>query len=631
MPYLFELDIRNVINNWISRTSGIWETRLYGSLQTIFGDLTLRYDLPQITPDAVPSIKVGRDYYYCAESFAEMCNLPFSFYYNNTNFTLKINIGTWVNSLPVGNQHYLGKIIMLGILDGASNHTDYNRADRSTYGGIYYPERIKTLPTLEVKADDLDYGIMGFNDWSITLINNDGELDAKEYEGSLGRLIYVPTGGERSAGKVLAVGSVKDTTGSDEFTVNLTDIKRRLDTSDYCQYMTIKDYPFAATDLVDTDNPKMIPVYFNQHTKVQGICFNTEGDNGSYYHYLICYAPDNAHKLLRIDRVYYMDTDDDDNDIEVPITDYTVIYRDVSRNIAYISIPTATALGDSTDTPMDFYADIFAWSNQDVNEDEWLNGADLIRECVSMFAGYTYNRFNFNLSNWVIERKKVQDQGIHLSLKITDTTKVNDLITSICKSCLLRFQVRADELFDIRLDTANALPKYTVNKYLQFERVPSRSNENMFSWTKTTYGTMEDDRPIYKNTTRKTAIEDNTGVSDCKEDELIISDLSSVKKFSEHVLDRSQTVKQQIELKIPLEDELLEMDVNEALTAPSSRTDSKTAVYDILDFSKNLDDHTATITLRHRYTSTYDDDYVQGIICGDAIAATAISSFTHYI
>ena len=618
MPNLFEVDIAKVINRWTNRTAGIWETVLLGNERDIFGALTMNYVLPQITNDIVPSLRVGLDYYTLVESFVELYNKPFSFWKSGN--VLKVNVGKWINGEAFGYQSPFGKSIKLGYIEGFCDRVDYARADKSTYGGVFYDPRLSSLPTISTKMDDLTWGVQAFNDFSVTLINSDGGLNAKKYTGCLGRWIRTPDGGNRIDGKVFALGRIKSVTQGDDMTFGISDIKRKLDSSDYIRYFDAATYPNADEDIIKSDDPTPIPIYYNQRTGIEGICININEDNATYCDYVFCDARDADHHPLRVDRVYYKD--DDDND--VAITTYQVVLRDPVRGISYVRIPVA----DTSDTIL---VDAFCWHNTNRLDDPWLYGAELIKDVLVRLGGYKYDKYNFLLSNWEPESAKIVEQGIHLSLGIEDSAEINSLIGDICAACFCVFTVRPDELFDIRLDTEPTTPVYTIEQYDKIERSDSASLDLVFSWCKVTYGTNKDEEKTYNDTSMQTNIEDETGITQCKESSVIIADLESVKKYSSIILGRSKKVPEKVEIKFPLTYENIGIDIGHAVVAPVSGTSSIKAVYDVESISKDTNSDTATLTGRYRYSFEYEDSYVQGEICADIICAGSIPGASEYL
>ena len=618
MPYLFEVDINRVMRRWISRTRGIWETVLIGNQSDKFGALTLKYILEQIPDETVPSLRVALDYYTLVDSFEELDATPFSFRKDGNK--IQVNFGKWINGSPLGYQTPFGKSIKIGFIEGFCDRVDYKRDDKSTYGGVFYDPRLSTLPSLSSKADDFTWGVQAFNDFSVTLINTDGGLDGKEYAGSLGRIVKTPGGGDRSDGKVVALGRIKSATKGEGMSLNVEDMRRKLDASDYLRYFDAATYPNADEDLIKSGDSTPIPIYYGLRQGVEGKCINLNEDNATYMDYVFCDARDSGHHPLRVDRVYYKD--DDDND--VVITSYQAVLHDAERGIAYVRIPT----DDAPDTVL---IDFFGWHNPARPDNPWLYGSELIKDILVSLAGYKYDRYTFLLSNWEPESAKVVEQGLHLSLGIDDATEINSLIGDICNACFIVFTIRPDELFDIRLDTEPITPLYTVEPYERLERTDSSALDNVFSWVKITYGANKDDEQTYIDTSRKTDIEDETGITRCKEAEAIIGDLESAKKYGTIILDRAEDIPEMLELKFPVNDDNITMDFGHAVIAPVSSTSTVKAVYDITAISKDLNDNTAKLTGRYRYSFTYDDAYVQGELCGDTICAGSMPGATEHL
>lgn len=318
MPWLLHIHTAITPENCLWRYPGIPEIKLYGVVKAEYGKtiadkIFMVYEgVPQIHPDIIGSVRVGA--YDAAEtgSDAELFTTPGSFFYDYDAGAIRLNVARYDNGVAVeGHQTPIGQRIAIGIIVGFCDAVDYARGDLSTYSGIFHDPRIKSLPTLSAKMDDLEYGFQAFNDWSIALAGVDGAFEGVNHTGCIAKLIQLPEGGELSDGWVRAYGRIQKTTDGDDYSVSVGDIRRNGENYASCGRFSKDDFPY----LDDGDVGKVIPMYWNKQTAIEPICLNKTQDLSDspteVFRYCIGATPDSAHTIKRVDRVYSVGSDAD--------------------------------------------------------------------------------------------------------------------------------------------------------------------------------------------------------------------------------------------------------------------------------------------------------------------------------
>lgn len=324
-------------------------------------------------------------------------------------------------------------------------------------------------------------------------------------------------------------------------------------------------------------------------------------------------------------------TDNDDQDIEADVTGWTCKLYDKDTGIATVSIPASTE-SDGGTSPMSIYVDLFGWYNKTAGETKWLNAADIISTSLYMLAGYAYDANNFDLKNWEIEREKIKDDAIHLSPKIEDDVTINDFLNTIAQSALVILTNRSDSLFDIRLDSSDNLPSFTLDKNARMElQDVSEDNAELVSKLTITYGADTSRKQTYETSQDSVAEIEALNIINEKQFDMIISDTESVKRVASYIENRTKEKHPIVTFKLALTDELRSAWFTQSMYAPSSRDGSTMAAYDILGVSILLGDNQITITARHRWDVDFEEGYIQGVMVDDFICGEEIPAATENV
>ena len=306
MPWLLQINTTLTAENCLWRYPGIPEIKIFGVLESVLGDTTYKFEgVPQVHPDIIGSVRIDANESEQVYSDAELFVTPGSFFYDYDGGAIHLNLAKYDNGVAVeGYQSPIGKRVAIGIIVGYCDTVDYSRDDKSTYSGIFHDPRIKALPTLASKMDDLDYGFQAFNDWSVSLIGVDGEFEGIDRTGCIAKLIWLPEGGELADGKTSASGRIMKAADGDDYTLSVGDIRRNGENIASCGRFSKDDFPYLDKE----DAGKIIPMYWNKQTGIEPVCINKTEDlsesPASLVKYCIGATPDSAHAIKRVDRVY---------------------------------------------------------------------------------------------------------------------------------------------------------------------------------------------------------------------------------------------------------------------------------------------------------------------------------------
>lgn len=326
------------------------------------------------------------------------------------------------------------------------------------------------------------------------------------------------------------------------------------------------------------------------------------------------------------------DSDDNDGiDIEADVSKYSVKLVNVITGIATVSVPASIALADG-DSPMDIRIDLFGWYNTISTESKWLNAADIMADALYMFSGFRFDENSFDLINWQIEREKIRVLDVHLSPKIEDSKSVNDLLNEISQSSRVVITNRSDSLFDIRLDTEDNMPSFTLTQDdLLDAREWKDSESELVSKLTITYGTDSESKLTYTTKKSVTAQIEAENITKEMNYDFICSDEESVEKIASHIENRSIDIHKQYTFKFRATDDLRKAWFTQSFYGPKSRDGSQMAAFDILSISIPLGDTSITVIARHRWDVEYDYGYVQGALCGDFMCNDIMPAATEYI
>lgn len=225
---LAEFDKPIYPNDWQSDRAGVYKAVIYTpSLSfNINGEHCFYDGIPQVDVALIRLVRVGLTDLVLVDTNAELDDPD-----NGNCFFYEVNKDSGINTLYCNFADSIGTpfrppfdlSVKVGIIVGYSMGVDKHHADGAFYSNILYEPRIKKIPTISRKRDNLTYGVLRKSETTVTFFNNDGYFDNADFEGSYLRLYYLDSGDEIAEGTLIDTGIVNKTAKSnDEYNVTIT-------------------------------------------------------------------------------------------------------------------------------------------------------------------------------------------------------------------------------------------------------------------------------------------------------------------------------------------------------------------------------------------------------------------------
>lgn len=619
----------------ISYAPGIWMYPLDGITNLSIDGTECVYDgIAGESVTMIASVRNDLSDMIPVSSISELIETPDSYFYTldlEPTKMLLLNIG----SGGIGRQHYLGKSIVIGLIEGYISDVDDSREDGVYYNDIFYDTRVSKIPGISLRRDHLFYGAVQYASGSCSLNNSDGQLDDKDYLGSIIKIYGVPDGADRSAWGLMYTGVISSVNVGDEYQLNFTDPRTQLDTDLVPGEITI-----------GTDT-KLIPVGYNQITKQSivpieetdtHVTFAVCAGKGSAIGGSVDTARGVAHYPRSIDRIYMRSSDDtawvyyeenqirtvddaDGSETIVPVTG--LLSKNLYRGTVTILIDYAMN-GDEYE---EMVADYFGWHS--IGTDPALTGGEIILDMLIMFGAVQYSAANFDLQQLSVELLKIKTESRKVSYSITERKKLMDIITDIAYSCDMLVPVLSDGRIAMRVDTKTTTVRYIIPHSSNLKELSESTDlRDVVTATRITYGS-GDPKPVYQDTSNDATLAKRWRLHNTYEHETCLTDIESVKAKSDAILEQSNEPRKQTEWQIALDTENMLLDVVDAVIASRDRNGNR-AVYDIVSINKMPLEGIITIRGAQRYTLDQEEDYIQGTLLGNAFLGDAQYIITGY-
>lgn len=326
MPVILQIDAPLLPGVLRNKAPGVWEYPLSGVIEAIWGELKFNTsEVPMITPEVLTSVRVSRDELTPVDDIDSVCwrGVAGAYYYNASESVVDFNIAEYGNNVRRGWRPPWGKHIEIAIVVGASDGEDAYREDGIHYRGVKYPPLIGSLPEITRQRDNTTYGVIAYNEATVLQTNISGVYNNKSYKGCLVRLIDVPEGGEIDDGKIIISGMITNEDKSDTaYEVTIGDKRYQLDISFSTGALTKSQYP----DIEDEYVGKHYPFAWNNIVGYKTFKLNGKNKTTDTIQCCFCAAFDGDHKPKRVESVYINDSDDDDREYRIDITDLCAIY-----------------------------------------------------------------------------------------------------------------------------------------------------------------------------------------------------------------------------------------------------------------------------------------------------------------
>jgi len=416
---VFEIDIPGSISLWLNDSPGVWKYRYknkcttttynfqngafcYGSFENAgTGETGINAESRRIS-----SLVVNGEDYSLMSSYGNCRKNIYSFYFDPSESILYVN---FFDVLP-----WTTASIKAGITYGFATQAIY-------IDDIYYEPRLRSIPNISIRMDDLFYGTKKFSFGSVKLINEDGFFDAYGSLTLFGQACRAKLTGKLADGTLLGFNDMKtfytgyvqttDTTPR-EFTIGLGDRKDKIGRTLPVNFFSSATYP----DIKSNNVGKGIPLPWGTCRNITCICVNEE-DTPAPANYKFVVADIEQHSIKALDAVYI------DGVAESPTP--TLVY-DTSDNVAYFNI----ASGGNYDPGKLVTADIKGFDDSAARDGSGTlieDALDIIEDIFSSYLNISYNSDNFDTTEWGTEKNTDKNQGICIS----DNTSISDIINKI--------------------------------------------------------------------------------------------------------------------------------------------------------------------------------------------------------
>jgi hypothetical protein len=587
--FLCEIDLPITQSLFFSYSAGIYWIPLspnFGtggvSLTTDDG-YTMYYDDTYTNPlMRVGSIQVDGENYAVTTSISACESQNKSIYYDQSNYMCYCHFDGF--TIPWNHA------IRLGLILGFCDKTDKN--GNSYYDDIYYDPRIKSVPSLAKKRDNLFAGILQHLGGNITFINSDGYFEDLIASWNLfGQPIRIYAGFDGlsfSDFRQIYSGIIDDYTHDfDTFKINITDTRKFLS-----RKLPINQFSTSEFGYLSTDNAGVVkPIAWGNIRNAKTICVNETATTPSTYQFFIAditYNPINS-----VSNVYI------DNDTILSTTKWTL-----SGDSVYISTgaSTTTRAGDSiyvADNLANITVDFTAFSTNTL-------GMDVITNLLNDYAFISTETAvnNYDSTEWVTELAQSRQVGVYVDKE----KEINLIIKDICVAEDGVLIVLDDGRLTFRHDstTYNSARVIRTDEWINEPQIDYKRDEFLTS-VKIKYNKnqSEDGWQSYTNTDYESTGYEKYKTYEQKEFETILTSTTDVYAKTLNIMAKSKDIVPTIQRK--LKQQNIDLEIMDIITAEHGRTSDtvKTwADYRIIGITKDLNSAEDTWTMRWVQTAT---------------------------
>lgn len=472
---------------------GAWGYFDYGSS----GTGTLPAQLEQRKPILkVNSLGSDLGNFVQVESIEELRLLENTFYFDIDTQILYVNF-------PLSNPDPANySFLALGATKGYANIA-------GTYGNLYYEARIRNAPSISISKDNQFFGIVTYDEGSITLNNTDGELDNFRDEDFFGAYVRVLTSTSTSYEdfNIIYSGYLDSfSLSTRDLTIGMRDIRKLLEASVQKTLFSTSVYPYLDTGLKDT----LIPIAFGKILDAPATPLDSRDAQPNYTFKLADTSlyPIQSIGQVRVDGVK------------------------VAHSSANISSATFVLSSSVYSPGKKVTCDFNGYVKNGVLIE---NPLEIIEEMCSLIS-IPYNTFFFDTATW----ESVKNSGLPAcNLLISSPTQAISIINSLSSSIFGLFLITPEGKFTYKIKDTSAPIKrvievsqlltppaldYVSSSYLSSVRVGyARRYSSSYSY--------------FKNNTRETTLRDKYRVSKEVDFPTQLTNLADAEAYSETILD----------------------------------------------------------------------------------------------
>jgi hypothetical protein len=445
---LFEIGKGKVLNDalWIKHSMYVWKIpysweseKVTSSLKYGLGPLGAgtygvgsTSTLP-ISPNShvnlISTIEVDGDVFILATSLAACMTTPDSFYWDGDDQVLYVYYDGYIR----------GTAISVAITFGWATET-------LRFNGILFEGLIKSIPSVDVKQDNLFKSVVTFEGGEITLENTHGVFDTFEDEDIYGQQIKLKFGGDDLAYDdyvEVYTGYIEkfDTTRT-TMPISIKDERKNLQRKIPNNYYTLDDYPSINSSNIG----KAIGIGYGLINKLPAVCTNEE-DVTSLYSFK--FVDTTLHDVVSVDQVY--------------VENIAVAHTDGS-----ITAGTFT-LADSIYKPGQKVAVTF--HGYDIQ-----NPLDVIEDLLLIYAGTPYTSDFFNTTDWDALRSSLPDIGLFIG----ESEALMLTIGKITSSIFATMVVEGDGKINMKVVDLTKTPVKTIKRIEYLDDIKKVRNSDAY-------------------------------------------------------------------------------------------------------------------------------------------------------
>ncbi len=397
---LAELGFNITPSIWINHEAGIWCYVLTPDPPGVEDDYDIEgYYIPQNTfiYPTVKQVLVNSVKYTRCTSYASMYATDSSFFYDISTTKLYIHMAWW--------GHPQGKDIAVQAIYGFCNQID--PATDGYYNDIYYSPRLKEMPPVKKSKDVNFFGVLQFNDGTVSFNNEDGFFDDfkdKDIYGQTVTFLFGFGGYLYDDFLIVYVGYIEQPALSfTDFKLNLVDGRKYLSEKIPKNKVMLSEYPY----LSDSDEGALIPIAYGKIRNAEPICLDTDQTVPSFFTFL--FMDTEFHPAVSLDAVYI--TEDEE------VTEVTPVSINLAAGTFQLAAIIAAPDGNLLKVTCDFHGANIK------------NGLAVARDIMLLYCNKPFTEDYYDSGEWADAEGPAADIG----LLVDEATEVSELLGYISR------------------------------------------------------------------------------------------------------------------------------------------------------------------------------------------------------
>lgn len=412
---LFEISYQEVSTaNFFNYSFGVWYKRLYLDESRLFYDAfgnTGYYDYQFSELQNVLTVQVDGFAYTPADTLNDCLALESSIYWDGNEQLLYIHFEN--------HERPLNKDLQIDFIEGfANNHND---TTDNVYGGVYYKPLLKSIPKLKNSFDPLEFGILKYNSAKVGLENSEGEFDNwrnRKIFNTPARMKGAENPTSYSDFEEIYNGFISNDSATHEiFGVSLDDPRKNLDQPIANNLITSTLFPSAPDGSID----KLKQTTYGKLFYRKCICV----DDSASAQFVFC-----------------------DTEYNTPASLDAVYIDGVAQSLDSTDLTTGTFYLTTSDID-----NVYASFTMSIS-----NGVSIIKDLMLRYADLLYLGTFWDISEVDYAETRCRNTSVY----IDKDSALKKTIQKICSDCDLRFFVKNNGKYTIRIYESNRQPTATI-------------------------------------------------------------------------------------------------------------------------------------------------------------------------